>query len=267
MTFGRYKSVRRVLGTTLLLVGLSLVLSPELFAEEAPEQESQSSEEPTADSSEDTQTKSKPQQAILNEEVARDAIPEETMLDARENAEDWLEESPELPIIQNFNEDLHDELRALSCRRGEKNLSECKRSEREQRLRKAGQMAVYWEGTHLIFPSAWLVNLERRFGDKFAWSVGFGRSRFTGLMGVEAKAWGPRTQIHRFVGSDTSMFEVAAGLAPYTNTNGVRSYHVSPTVHFGYRFQALHYGLVVRVGATWAHVYGFGPSLSLGLSF
>ena len=34
MTFGRYKSVRRVLKTTLLLAGLSLVLSPELLAEE-----------------------------------------------------------------------------------------------------------------------------------------------------------------------------------------------------------------------------------------
>ena len=48
MNFSRYKTVRRAFGTTLLLVGLSLALSPELFAEEAPEQESQSLEEPTA---------------------------------------------------------------------------------------------------------------------------------------------------------------------------------------------------------------------------
>jgi hypothetical protein len=49
MPFSRYKSVRRVLGAVLLLVGLSLAVSPELLAQEAPEEESQSSEESTAD--------------------------------------------------------------------------------------------------------------------------------------------------------------------------------------------------------------------------
>ena len=260
--------MRQLVQTTLLLAGLSLTVSSDLCAEEAPEEEAQSSEEPAADSSEDTQTNSKPQQAILNEEVARDAIPEETMLDARENEEAWLEESTELRIFQDFNEDFHDELRALSCRRGEEDLSQCEPSERKKRFRKAGQMAVYWEGTHLVCLSAWLFNLERRFGDKMAWSVGFGRSKesgaFFGCNGAEAS--GPRTQIHGFVGSGTSMFEVAAGLSSYADQYSGR-YSLSPTVHSGYRFQALHYGLVVRVGATWAHVYGVGISLSLGLSF
>jgi len=135
--------VRQLVQTTLLLAGLSLTVSSDLCAEEAPEEEAQSSEEPAADSSEDTQTNSKPQQAILNEEVARDAIPEETMLDARENEEAWLEESTEFRIFQDFNEDFHDELRALSCRRGEEDLSQCEPSERKNAFAKQ----VKWRST------------------------------------------------------------------------------------------------------------------------
>ena len=60
MTFSRFRAVRRLLGTTLLLVGLSFAMSPELLAEDPSEEESQGSEEPTADPPEDVPNEPRP---------------------------------------------------------------------------------------------------------------------------------------------------------------------------------------------------------------
>jgi hypothetical protein len=85
MTFSCYNSVRRVLGTTLLLVGLSLVLSPELLAEEAPEQESQSSEEPTAEPPDDVPNDPLPASGTSGVDAELDAMIEASKKEALEN--------------------------------------------------------------------------------------------------------------------------------------------------------------------------------------
>lgn len=54
MTFSNYRSVRRVAQTTLLLAGLSLAVSPELLAEESPEEQSQEAEDTINDASPET---------------------------------------------------------------------------------------------------------------------------------------------------------------------------------------------------------------------
>jgi hypothetical protein len=87
MTFFRYKSVRRVLGTTLLLVGLSFMVSPELLAEEAPEQESQSSEEPTAVPTDDVPNDPLPVYGASGVDDELNAIIEELKATAFENRE------------------------------------------------------------------------------------------------------------------------------------------------------------------------------------
>jgi hypothetical protein len=66
MTFFRYKSVRRLHGTTLVFVGMSFVMSPELRAEEAPEEESQSSEESTETQAADVPIKTHPKSGGLD---------------------------------------------------------------------------------------------------------------------------------------------------------------------------------------------------------
>jgi hypothetical protein len=89
MTFSRHKSVRRVLGATLLLASLSLVLSPEILAEDPSEEEPQSLEEPTEEPAEepadDVPVESQPESGASDVEDVLDAMIEEAKAEAREN--------------------------------------------------------------------------------------------------------------------------------------------------------------------------------------
>jgi hypothetical protein len=97
MTFSSYNSVRRVLKATLLLAGLSLVLSPELLAEEAPEEESQSSEEPTADPADDVPNEPLPPSGNSGVDAELDAMIEASKTEAHIQQQARLGDVMELP--------------------------------------------------------------------------------------------------------------------------------------------------------------------------
>ena len=81
--------MRRVLGTTLLLAGLSLAVSPELLAEDTPEEEAQSSEQdPAQDPPEEAPTEPIPPRYESDWETELDAMIEEARGSALKNRED-----------------------------------------------------------------------------------------------------------------------------------------------------------------------------------
>ena len=246
----------RVLGTTLLLAGLSLATSPELLAEEAAEGEPESSEEPTQDLTEVAPTESLPPTDDSDWEADLDAMIEEAKRKALENKED---RTADAGSASQQTEDQSEETQRLEESTAEPHV---------RVAREAGQVAVYIEGATLVLINGLVFNGEVSLSKHLSISGGWGVSK--ARLVDRYSAQGPRLQIHYLAGGGAHLFELAIGgaLSPWQHHFVIGGEQLVPTFHVGYRWQPPRGGVLFRGGISFPqHNNSGGLSLSLGKAF
>jgi hypothetical protein len=132
---------------------------------------------------------------------------------------------------------------------------------------------LYLEGTSLYFSNAVVVNAEVRLKPNFALSAGYGYALIF-LPGIGGEqGFGPRIQGHFLGSSRAPQLEVAAGISSIwiplvvydLVDRDLSRWHTRPALGVYQRREILNGRGLLRLGWTWTHKDGFGPSVSLGV--